>query len=109
MCVCDMMDGIMEDKSEIHDNATDFLPDLTEGKTFEQICFDQKVNKANEKFVSIRKDIIRWILSPHYNRSYPKSIKSNKHAFKQNAKKDFYDSIMKKLLIRCVCHDGIDK
>ena len=51
MCVCDMMDDIMEDKSEIHDNATDFLPDLTEGKTFDQICFDQKVNKANEKFV----------------------------------------------------------
>ena len=47
MCVCDMMDDIMEDNSEIHDNATDFLPDLTEGQTFEQICFAQKVIKAN--------------------------------------------------------------
>ena len=46
-----MMDDIMEDNSEIHDNATDFLPDLTEGQTFEQICFAQKVIKANEKFV----------------------------------------------------------
>ena len=109
MCVCDMMDDVMEDKSEIHDNASDFLPDLTEEKTFEQICFDKKVNKANERFVSIRKDIIRWILSPDDNRSYPKSAKSNKHAFKQNAKKYSYDSIMKKLLLHCVCHDGIGK
>ena len=73
----------MEDNSEIHDNDTDFLPDLTEGQTFEKICFAQKVIKANEKFVSIRKDIIRWIMSPPDNRSYPKSVKSNKHAFKQ--------------------------
>ena len=109
MCVCDMMDDIMEDKSEIHNNASDFLPDFTEGNTFEQICFDKKVNKANEKFVSIRKDIIRWIPSPHDNRSYPKSVKSNKHAFKQNAKKYSYDSIMKKLLLHRVCHDGIGK
>ena len=109
MCVCDMMDDIMEDKSEIHDNASDFLPDLTEEKTFEQICFDEKVNKANERFVSIRKDIIRWIFSPDDNRSYPKSAKSNKHVFKQNAKKYSYDSITKKLLLHCVCHDGIGK
>ena len=58
-----MMDDIMEDNSEIHDNATNFLPDLTEGQTFEQICFVQKVIKANKMFVSIRKDIIRWIIS----------------------------------------------
>ena len=45
------MDDIMEDKSEIDDNASDFLPDLTEEKTFEQICFDKKVNKANERFL----------------------------------------------------------
>ena len=100
-----MMDDIMEDNSEIHDNDTDFLPDLTEGQTFEQICFAQKVIKANEKFVSIRKDIIRWIMSPPDNCSYPKSIKSNKHAFKQNAKKYSYDSITKKLLLHCICHD----
>ena len=66
-----MMDDIMEDKSEIDDSASDFLPDLTEEKPFEQICFDEKVKKANERFVSIRKDIIRWILSPDDNRSYP--------------------------------------
>ena len=109
MCCCDMMDDIMEDNSEIHDNATNFLPDLTEGQTFEQICFAQKVIKANKKFVCIRKDIIRWILSPPDNHSYPKSIKSNKHTFKQNAKKYSYDSITKKLLLRHVCHDGIGK
>ena len=45
-----MMHDIMEDKSEIDDNASDFLPDLTEEKTFEQICFDEKVKKANEIF-----------------------------------------------------------
>ena len=104
-----MMDDIMEDNSEIHDNDTNFLPDLTEGQTFEQICFAQKVIKANEKFVSIRKDIIRWIMSPPDNHSYPKSVKSNKHAFKQNTKKYSYDSIMKKLLLHRICHDGIGK
>ena len=77
-CVCDMMDDIMEDKSDIDDNAPDFLPDLTEEKTFKQTCFDEKVKKANERFVSIRNDIIRWILSPHDNCYYPKSAKSNK-------------------------------
>ena len=62
------MDGMMADKSKIDDNSSDFLPDLTEEKTFKQISFYEKVKKANEKFVSIRNDIIRWILFPPENR-----------------------------------------
>ena len=103
------MDDIMGDKSEIDDSAPDFLPDLTEEKTFEQICFGKKVKKANERFASIRNDIIRWILSSHDNHSYPKSTKRNKHTFRQIPMKYSYDSTMKKLLLHHVCHDAIGK
>ena len=37
------MDNMMDDQSEIDDNSSDFLPDLTERKTFEQIAFKEKV------------------------------------------------------------------
>ena len=39
----DPMDNMMDDKSEIDGNSSDFLPDLTEGKTVEQIAFEEKV------------------------------------------------------------------
>ena len=100
-----MRDRIMDDKSKIDDNSSD----LTEEKTFEQISFNEKVKKANERFVSKRNDIIRWILSPCENRYYPKSAKTNKCAFKQNAMKYSYNSAMKTLLLHHVCHEKIGK
>ena len=41
--MCDPMDNMMDDQSKIYDNSSDFLPDLTEGKTVEQIAFKEKV------------------------------------------------------------------
>ena len=92
----------MDDQSEVDDNSSDFLPDLTEEKSFEQITFEEKVLKFNQRFVSIRNDIIRWIPSPPDNCCYPKSVKTNKHAFKQHAMKYSYDNAMKKLLLHHV-------
>ena len=71
----------MDGQSKIDDNSSDFLPNLTEGKTVEQIAFEEKVKKVNDKFVSIRNDIIRWILLPCENHFYPKSAKTNKYTF----------------------------
>ena len=42
-CMTDPMDNMMDGQSEIDDNSSDFLPDLTEGKTIEQIAFEEKV------------------------------------------------------------------
>ena len=39
------MEGIMDDKSKIDNNSSDFLLDLTEEKTFEQISFNKKLGK----------------------------------------------------------------
>ena len=100
---------VMDDQSYIDDNSSDFLPDLTEGKTLEQIAFEENILKVNERFVSIRNDIIRWILSPPENHFYPKSAKMNKYTFKQNAMKYSYDNSTKKLLLHRVCHDKIGK
>ena len=49
---------------DINDSFSDFLPDLNNGKTLEELLFDSKVCHANEQFVRIRTDIIKWILSP---------------------------------------------
>ena len=48
-----MREGIMDDKSKIDDNSSDFLPDLTEEKPFEQISFEEKVKKVNERFAKV--------------------------------------------------------
>ena len=99
---CDIMDHLNE-----FDISSEYLPDLTEGKMSEQITFDEKVKKVNEKFVTKKNDKIRWLISPIYNKWYPKSAKTNKHAFKQNATKYSYDHSTKKLFLCHVCHDKI--
>ena len=68
---------------DIDDSFSDFLPDLNNEKMSEQLLFDSKVYHANEQFVRIRTDIIKWILSPAENRSYPWHVKNNKRAFQQ--------------------------
>ena len=48
---------------DIDDPSSDFLPDLINEKTSEQLLFDSKVYHANKQFVRIRADIKKWILS----------------------------------------------
>ena len=64
----------------IDDLSSDSLLDLNNEKCQNNL-FDSKVFHANEQFVRIRTDIIKWILSPQENRFYPQHVKNNKHAF----------------------------
>ena len=66
---------------DINDLSSDFLPDLNNEKTSEQLLFNSKDYHANKQFVRIRTDIIKWILSPPENRIYPQHVKNNKWLF----------------------------
>ena len=94
---------------DINDLSSDFLPDLNNEKTSEQLLFNSKVYHANEQFVRIRTDIIKWILSPPENRIYPQHVKNNKWLFGR-----LYCNIpmikkRKNLFKRRICHDRIGK
>ena len=69
------------------DSLSDFLPDLNNKNTSEQLLFDSKVYHANQKFVRIQTDMIKWILSPPESRVYPQNVKNNKRAFRHNVLK----------------------
>ena len=68
---------------DVDDLSLHFLPNLNNEKTSEQLLFDCKVYHANEQFVRIRTNIIKWILSPAESRSYPAHVRNNKRAFWQ--------------------------
>ena len=76
---------------DIDDSSSDFLPNLNNEKTSEQLLFDSKVYHTNEQFVRIRTDVIKWILSPAENRSYAQHVKNNKRAFWQTVLQYSYD------------------
>ena len=44
---------------DIDESSSDFLPNLNNEKTSEQLLFDFKVYHGNEQFVRIRTDIIK--------------------------------------------------
>ena len=94
---------------DIDDLSSDFLPDLNNERTSEQLLFDSKVCHANEQFVRIKTDIIKCILSPPENRIYPQHVKNNKRAFQQTVLQYSYDKKRKKLFKRCICHNRIGK
>ena len=56
---------------DIDDSSSDFLPDLNNKKMSEQLLFDSKVYHANEQFIRIRTDMIKWILLPLESKVYP--------------------------------------
>ena len=66
---------------DIYESSSDFLPDLNNEKMSEQLQFDSTAYHANEQFIRIRTNIIKWILSPPESRFYPEHIKNNKRAF----------------------------
>ena len=94
---------------DINDSSSDFLPDLNNEKTSEQLLFDSKVYHANELFVRIRTDIIKWILSPPENRFILNMLKTTSMLFGR-----WYCNIPmikkgKKLPKRRICHDKMGK
>ena len=94
---------------DINDLSSDFLPDLNNERTSEQLLFDSKVYHANKQFVRIRTDIIKWILSPPESRFYPQHVKNNKRAFWQTVLQYSFDKKRKKLFEKRICHDKIGK
>ena len=74
----------------------------------EQLLFDSKVYHANEQFMRIRTDIIKWILSPAENRSFPWHVKTISVLFGKLLQYS-YNKKRKKLFKKHICHDKIGK
>ena len=70
----------------------DFLPDLPDEISGEQLAFQQKVFRSNEAFKKANNDIMLWFKSPPERRKYPKSRLKNKNAFHKHIKKYSYNS-----------------
>ena len=52
---------------------SEFLPDLGNELTGEQLIFECKVYRANEAFIKLVEEIRGWFNSPVHNKCYPKS------------------------------------
>ena len=61
----------------IMESGNEYLPDLNNEKTGEQIVFELKVKRSNETFINKMEDVIKWLTSPSENRVYPKSASTN--------------------------------
>ena len=96
-----MMKGLKDDGQ--------FLPDLNNDKTGEQIMLEQKVFRANETFIRVHQDIINWYLSPENSRQYPDCFAKNKNGFRMRCKNYIYDENKGILYKRVKCSDGIGK
>ena len=57
------------------------MPDLGNKKDSDQIVFEQKVFRLNEKFIKIHQAIINWFKSPDDNREYPQAACQNKNTY----------------------------
>ena len=72
-----------------------YLPDLPDEISGEQLVFQQKVFRANEAFNKANIDIINWFNSPSEKRQYPKSRLKNKNLFRKQMKKyDYVDGTL---------------
>ena len=54
-----------------NDNQEDYLPDLPNEILGEQLVLQQHVFRANEVFVKMHNDILKWLNSPPEFRVYP--------------------------------------
>ena len=73
------------------ESGNEYLPDLNNEKTGEQIVFELKVKRSNGTFINKMEDVIKWLTSPSENRVYPKSASTNQHAYKNVAHQFTYD------------------
>ena len=96
----------MEGEGETND---DFLPDLPDEISGEQLVLQQCVFRANEVFVKKHNDILKWLNSPSEFRVYPSDACQNKHAYKKKASLYSYDK-RKGILFKTIKNaDGIGK
>ena len=94
----------MEKDNNDNDN---YLPDLDNEKTGEQIVFDQKVFRANENFWWKMQDLITWFKSPSDSHVYPKNAMNNKHTYRRHASLFEFDKKKNVLYKRVKNSDGI--
>ena len=96
----------MEGEGETND---DFLPDLPDEISGEQLVLQQHVFRANEVFVKKHNDILKQINSPPEFRVYPSDAHQNKHAYKKKASLYSYDKRKGILFKKIKNADGIGK
>ena len=84
-----------------------YLPDLKNEKTGEQIVFEQKVFRANEAFRHKINDLILWHKSPSECRQYPEKLQTNRCTYRKHAHLCEYDAQKKVLYKRVKNLDGI--
>ena len=96
----------MEGEGETND---DFLPDLPDEISSEQLVLQQHVFRANEVFVKKHNDILKWLNSPPELRVYPSDAQQNKHAYKKKASLYSYDKRKSILFKKIKNADGIGK
>ena len=96
-------------KMVIHDKDENFLPDLPNDLSGEQIVFQHKVFRSNESFNKVHNDIILWFKSPSDKRQYPLSKQNNKNSFRKKVEMYSYESESGVLYKRVKSSDGIGK
>ena len=88
MCVFSAMVG---EEAQISLCGENYLSDLGNENDSDQILFEQKVLRPNEKFIEVNEALIRWFKSPANSREYPKVALGNKNAYKNKTKSYVYD------------------
>ena len=58
-----------------------YLPDLNNELTGEQIVLQQKVFRNNQAFIKLNEQIVAWFKSPNECKVYPKSQMQNKNSW----------------------------
>ena len=73
------------------ESGKDYLPDLNNEKSGEQIVSELKVKRSNEAFIKKMEDVVKWLTSPSENKVYLKSASTNRHSYKKFACQFTYD------------------
>ena len=90
-------------------DKTEYLPNLPNDKTGEELLFEQKVFHNNEVFRRIHQDIFNLHLSDENNHFYPKAARNSKNAYETKCQNYIYDKV-KNILYQKVTHgDGVGK
>ena len=89
--------------------SDNFLPNLKNEKTGEQIVFKQKVYRSNEAFKKKIDALILWHKSPSDCQIYPAQSKKNHCTYRKSACLFEYDSKKSVLYKKVKNSDGIGK
>ena len=98
----------METEPDNQEND-EYLPDLPEEISGEQLVLQQHVLRANEVFVKTHNGILKWLNSPPEFRVYPTDAHKNKTAYKRNALMYSYDRKKGIMYKKIKNSDGIGK